>query len=225
MTTREIITYCQRKGKSYSREEIRLILDQIVRIVLENPNAQRGKIDPSTGMPPYLATTGGVYKYTTPSDCLRVVRVFREDLTGYRSQNYNSKISEYVFEGKVYYEIPLSKNVEATEGSLGYIIFRDNPGTTTNKYFLEYIEKSPSIESQNIDTLIPAKHHFGLVDGVLARMRDEEYGDKSAWAYWMERTLPKISSAMNVGAGYTVGYTPIQEENRHYSVNRYYGRY
>jgi hypothetical protein len=216
VTTRELVTYIQRKASGYTRPEILSILDQVQKVVMSKVTAQRTVIDETTGMPPYLATTDGVFTYNCPANCLRTAVVFAEDLPGYTRIQYGNTIATYRYDGTDYYTLNV-KSTDAQYGVLAKLTFVGiNPGTTTNKYYHLYSFKAPDITAETVNLSIPENHHLEIVDGVLARIRSEKFGDNSEWQFWIMRTMPTMVSELNSGAQPYLGATKTQPEYRNY---------
>ncbi len=217
MTTREMVSYVQKKASQYTTAELLMLIDQIQKMIMCKVTAQREKIDESTGMPPYIATTDGVYKYDCPTDCLRTIAIFAEDIKGYSRQMYDSSIPCYTYRMATYFNLPI-KSTDAQLGQLAKVVFVGwNPGTTTTKYYHHYQMTPPAITSQAVNLVIPEQHHFTIIDGVLARIRSERFGDSSEWNFWMKRTMLDVVSELNQGAQPYVGETPTRLEYRHYA--------
>jgi hypothetical protein len=216
MTTRELIVYLQKKASQYTPAELLFLTDQVCKMILGKVSAQRYNMDTATGMPPFLSTTDGIYTYDCPSDCMRTIAVFSEDIKSYSRIKYDAVIKSYEYRGSSYYSLPI-KSIDALPGQLAKITFVGfNPGTTTDKYYHQYAIKAPDITSQNVDIPIPEQHHFAIADGVLARIRSERFGDNSEWVFWQKRTMLDIVSELNQGAQPQMGATPTRPEYRHY---------
>jgi hypothetical protein len=215
VTTRELVVYIQRKASQYTPVEILSLLDQVQKVVLSKVTAQRTVIDETTGMPPYLATTDGVYTYNCPANCKRTSAIFSDSVPSY-SRQYDGDFKEYTYNKSQYIGMPI-KSTDAQYGVLAKLTFVGlNPGTTTNKYFHLYSFKAPDITALTVNLSIPENHHLEIVDGVLARIKSEKFGDNSEWQYWTRRTMPDIVSELNSGAQPYLGSTLTQPEYRNY---------
>lgn len=217
MTTREIVVYLQKKASQLAPAELLVMLDQVQKVIMSKVTAQREVIDEATGMPPFLATTLNLYTYTCPSNCLRTIAVFAEDVKAYSKVMYDSSIPSYTYRGSTYYKLPV-KSTDAQSGVLAKLTFVGfNPGTTTQKYYHQYAFKAPDISSQAVNLSIPEHLHLSVIDGVLARIRSERFGDNSEWQFWMKRTMTDIVSELNQGAQPYTSETPTRPEYKHYA--------
>ena len=216
MTTRELVVYLQKKASQYTPAELLFLADQVQKMVMSKVTAQRYNIDEATGMPPFIVTTDGVYTYDLPSDCMRTLSVFTNNMSGIDTYQYDGKIKEYRYNGVMYYNLPI-KSIDALPNHVAKLTFVGfNPGTTTNKYYHQYVLKAPDITALTVELSIPAQHHFAIADGVLARVRAERFGDNSEWTYWQKRTMLDIVSELNQGGQPMMGETPTRPEYRHY---------
>jgi len=211
MHTREILSYLQKKASQYTQTELLFLLDQIQKIVYSVVTAQTTVINEATGMPPFLVTTEGVFTYNCPANCLRTLAIFADNLTGYRQINSDVPLGYYNYSGTRYRGMRV-KSTDAYRGHVATVTFLDNPGTTSTRYYHEYKLKPIDIDSANIQMQIPEQFHLDIVDGVLARIRDERFGDKGDWFYWKQNTMPGIVAELNKGAQLRLGYTPLRPE-------------
>ena len=223
MTTREIITYLQRKASQYTTAELLFLLDQIQKLIMSKPTAQRTVIDEATGMPPYLTTVNGTHTYECPADCLRTTAIFAQEIQYYSRVAYDGVFRSYTFRGVDYRALPI-KSTDARYGVNARVTFVGfNPGDNNNRYFHEYLYKPPDVTAVGVELSVPEKFAFDMADGVLARIRSEKFGDKSEWEYWKKTTLTEMWGEMSQGAQVYLGLTPIRPEYKHYS-DAYYGR-
>lgn len=224
MTTREIITYLQRKASQYPAAELLFLLDQIHKLVLSRPTAMRTVIDEATGMPPYLVTENNIYTYECPANCLRTTAVFAQELQYYSRVAYDGVFKSYTFRGVDYRSLPI-KSVDARYGVNARVTFVGfNPGNNPRRYFHEYLYKPPDITSQTTELQTPEKFALDIADGVLGRIRAEKFGDKSEWEYWKKTTLTEMWGELSQGAQIYLGLTPIRPEYKQYH-DAYFGNY
>jgi hypothetical protein len=224
VTTRELIVLIQKKASQFTPAELLTILDLVQKRVLSRVTAQRTVIDEATGMPPLLATTDQIYTYDCPANCLRTISVFSEQIRYYSRVQYDGIFKSYNYRGTEYYGLPI-KSTDAVFGVAAKLTFVGyNPGTTTARYYHEYLFKPPDLTAQTVNLVIPEEHHLELVNGVLAWIRNERYGDVSEWNKWWKTDGMQIISELNSGAQPYLGFTPTRMEYRHYS-NAIYGNW
>jgi hypothetical protein len=224
MTTRELISYLQKKASQFTPAELLFLTDQVQKLVLSRPTAQRTVIDEATGMPPYLVTTNNRFTYDCPEDCLRTTAVFAQELRYYSRVAFDGVFRSYTFRGVDYRSLPI-KSTDARYGVRATVTFVGfNPGDNTNRYFHEYLYRPPDLTSLNVQLTVPEKFAFDIADGVLARIRSEKFGDKSEWEYWKKNTLTEMWGEMSQGAQVYRGSTPIRPEYQSYH-DAYYGNY
>lgn len=220
MRTSELVSYIRKKTSGYTAQEVLALIDHVQEVVYSNTTLQTEYIDPTTGMPPYLATLATQFRYNCPATCRRTIAVFSKDLSGYTNTNYAHDLGSYVFNGAKYYLV-LTSSVDALETAVGSVTFVDDPGTTLTTYYHLYVLKPTPLLSDAIQLVIPPKHHLAIVWGVLALIKDDKFGDASAWEYWLTKRMPAIVQDMNGGAQLARHQTPIREEYREYTSNQW----
>lgn len=160
------------------------ILDEIHRYMRSHDSETNIYINPATGFPPYLTTTAGTYQYSMASTVRKIGRVFtRQTEDGY------DDVSQYrylAYLGEQYYEVPVTTRPR-TRSTDAYLIFRDDPGNTTERYFYERYDEPTSIDGESINLDVEDKYHDLVVDGCVARIREYEYGDSAPYLAWRER--------------------------------------
>ena len=218
-----MITYLKRKVTNWTRPDLLFEVNEIQKLILAQTTEQIRVVDSTTGLPPFLATTAGTYQYDAPAGARRILGLFVRDFLGAQNNSYTKNSDGYVYAGRMFLE-QRAKFTDALEGgTLATITFPDDPGTTTETYYLDYEGVPPEVVSESISLGIPAKHHLKMVDGVLARIRSEKFGSKSEWEYWENVTMPKIISDLSQGSLGNVGKTQTQPEYQYYGRD-YYGR-
>lgn len=159
-------------------------------------------INAATGFPPFLATTGGTRQYNCPDDCRKVATVFFEDFNIYtdRSRRYGERQTLMFLDQEFYEEPVVSRrrtiNSDGTTQN-ATVTFRDNPGATTEVYYLKYYRLMTDITSVNIQPNVPPDYHYLLIDGVLARIQPIQYGKENPWLAWVERMKAEFWGEMN----------------------------
>ena len=208
------ITQIKAGVQNYSREQIRDALNEIQMIVFDHPSMQNTKISSATGLPPFLATTQGTREYACPADCKETLNVFWEiPPQSYTPFPRRAMYSEYVYRGSSYYKIAVN-STNALYDTLATVTFVDDPGTTTDKYFHEYITKPVAVTSETIQLSVGEETHYLLRQAVIAMMSTENYGQTGFDTSVIENTAKKIRTSLNRGAQPRSYSTPIREEFR-----------
>ena len=215
MHTKEIVSYLQKKASAFTPAELLQLLDQVQKIVYSKVTAQTEVIDEATGMPPFLATQDNIFTYDCPANCQRTLAIFAQNLQGYVLTNSDYGPQYYGWGGKRYANL-MVKSTDAYYGQVATITFQNNPQTYANRYYHHYNLKPIDILSTNIQMQIPEQFHLDVVDGVLARIRNERYGDQSDWRMWVEKVVPTILHELNKGAQLHLGETRTRPEYQHY---------
>jgi hypothetical protein len=181
------------------------------------------------GFPPYLLTTAGNYQYEitgaylscgTPTKTIGgtsysltadiVTRVFI-DITN--SSDYGGVA--WCGEPAVYWAFnPFSSATErleialiavdsspALEATNPTVTFKTDPGTTTTKFFCEFLWRAPRLVSENIPLIIPQEFESAIEDYVIGTIQGDENGGISDrltnfWVFW----VPKFAEEYNRGA-------------------------
>lgn len=160
------------------------ILDEIHRYMRSHDCETNLYIDPSTGFPPYLTTTAGTYQYSMEDTVRKIGRVFTA-----QTENGYDDVSQYrylAYLGEQYYEVPVTTRPR-TRGTNAYLVFRDDPGTSTSKYFYERYDEPATISSESVNLEVEEQFHDLVVDGCVARIREYEYGDNAPYMQWRDR--------------------------------------
>lgn len=189
-TTRQIITDVVSLVKGYNRDGTRgvlPVLDKIHRIMRSGDYDTNVYIDPATGFPPYLTTVSGQRQYVLGSTIRKTkyVMVANTD-EGY--DNY-SLYPTIVFDGTTYYEA-LVTTYPRTRSQNARVIFRDDPGDTTQKFYHAYYLEPASIVSENIQLQVEEQYHDIVIEGCVAWIRRIEYGNSDEWNDWRFNKMP-----------------------------------
>ena len=185
-------------------------------------------IDPSDnkGFPPYLTTVDGTYKYSinaanlsvsaiqknidgTNYDvrCRQVNKVFVDSSNlGYNlkyvgepflysSLNpYSSSTSRQFFS-----EIPVDSYPSMGDSTDAYIVFKENPGDTTKKFFVDFLWTYPALTSENIPLPIPQSYEKAIEDYVIGKIQRRSNGkmgedENRFYTYWIPRFRQEVAS-------------------------------
>lgn len=194
-----------------SPEVLLTVLDEIQTIVYSQNCLQTQKIE-STGLPPFLATTDGVYEYNCPADCRQTAAIFSLSST---IRRYDTRpvgpTRNYYFRNKGYALIGASSR-DAYSGQVARVFFEANPGTTTDVYYHLYYIRPTTLSDVSVQLTIPEELHWLLRKAVIAMFTTEEYGESALDESTIERVARKIRNGLNRGYMSNVGQTPIQEE-------------
>lgn len=208
-TTEQNVYLIQKKCGNATVQEILDALDEIQLIVYSQNCFQTTKIE-STGMPPILTTTNNLYEYDCPADCRDTAAVFMESpVRGYsRVIGYER---EYYFNNKRYVAVD-GQGRQATLTDVAKFYFKDNPGTTTDKYYHLYYLRPTRITDISIELILPEEKHYLLRKAVIAMLTTEQYGESPLDATVIEKVAKEIRKSLNKGYGSSLGITPWQPE-------------
>ena len=157
------------------------------------------------GWPPYLTTTSETYEYEISATnltnvtaiqktiggtaynvrCKRVMRVFI-DVTG-GDYDYDKRYLGYAypyFPENIYStqttririaEIPAT-SMPSLENTGARVRFLEDPGTTTEKYFVEFMWEPMRLSSESIPLCVPSMYESALEDYVIGRIEQVSTG-------------------------------------------------
>lgn len=184
-------------------------------------------IDPSDneGFPPYLQTVDGTYKYEVSAanlsvaslvktfngtdynvTCRKVLRVFvdvsstneygrrwvGEPMMYATHSPYTNKTTRLQIA-----QIPVDSYPALEDGTNAYITFKENPGTETAKYFVEFIWAPPPLVSESIPLCIPKEYEKAIEDYVIGKVKRRANGKMSEdemrfYNFWLPRFRQKV---------------------------------
>lgn len=149
----------------------------------------------------------------------KVARVFQEatlaNTVNYTKQFYGSDfpwlgINPYWSKslvGRVFQEMP-GAPFDKSDAEGAHFIFAEDPGTTTDKYYVECYYSPIDLTSESIPLCIDSdKWMEMLIDGVNAIVEDVENGGSNRFQSFVKYWLPKWKSGMNDGMGH---WKPMQ---------------
>lgn len=170
------------------------IFDEINRYMVSHDCERNILIDSATGLPPYLTTVAGTFAYDLPATYRKLKSIFIDT----DEDNYDSYglFEVYKFKEKEFFYIPVTSRPK-TLSTNATVTFRDDPGATTAKYFLEGYRACTSIGSIDVELDTEEEFHDLVLDGVLARVRSIEFGDQQQWMAWRERVSFEYWAEMN----------------------------
>jgi len=178
------------------------------------------------GWPPYLKTTAGTEKYeivaanlscdsiTMPNDSNYTVRAakVKEVFVDATNIDYAKRFvgTPYLYTFANPYttmttrievaRVPV-RSIPATEAQSAYVLFPEDPGTTTDKYFCTFTWEHPRLTSESIPLGIPKIFEDAIEDYVIGKIQTREngvQGDRltNFYRYW----LPRFSQETSLGA-------------------------
>lgn len=212
ITTRQNVSWIQDRNPNYSPEQILSILDEIHYRIKSANIDYNYYIDESTGMPPKLVTTDGVYSYTCPDNCRKTSGVFvpvetynRATVGPHYSSNSVSGIQNtriINWGGRDYCSINSVRQKDKTGNSNAKVIFTSefNPGTTTDKYFHLYWEVPNRIETVEDEMDIPEEFSFEIRQAISAMLSTEDYGETGYDTVAFENACKKVVNGLTAGA-------------------------
>lgn len=177
-----MVALIRRRNPKYSPTEILEFINEINQRCVEQEIDAFLYKDPTTGMPPFLATTDSVYVYDCPSNCRKTAKIATlTSSSGYGRNRYHRSEEEFEWCGRIFYKIPgidqacaIPDNSQLATVTFGGLY---NPGTTTDKYYHFYWVKANQIEDLEDQLQIPASTHFyNFIDAVNDKISQEDYG-------------------------------------------------
>lgn len=193
-----------------SPESIVNVIDEIQKIVYSQDSFQTEKIE-STGMPPYIVTTDGIYEYECPDDCRRTIAVF--GLTVPRRTSRERPVGprqEYYYRNRNYCKLAITTR-DATIENNAKIYFQENPGDTTTAYYHHYYVKPTDLSDISIQLTLPEEVHYLLREAVVSMLTSDEYGKSQYDDAIMFKVVRKIRAQLNKGIGGSLGRTPPRD--------------
>ena len=224
-TTRQNVEWIKDRNPKYSSEQILNVLDEVHYRVRSLNIDYNYYLDPTTGMPPYLATTEDVYSYDCPDNCRKTSRIFvwKDRLRGHGNPFYsrtldmeggNSEI--FNWRGREYLSLNYIHQQDKTLRDYAKVIFgaEFNPGTTTDKYFHLYWTVHERIETVDDEMEIPEEHSFEIRQAVASILSTEDYGETGFDNQILDNMARKIGNGLTAGMPRTVTRTPWRREYR-----------
>jgi len=220
-TTSENITLLQYAMPKVAKEELLAALNEAVQMIYGNGSNAAEYIDPSTGWPPFLTTVAGQFVYDLDAD-VRAVKAIFMDYPQRQGSYYGDRwfLDTYRWNSREY-SLAAVECRPKTPASNAQVIFKNDPGDTTDKYYMLYEMEHPTIDSVDVQMRIPDDQHFSVRRIVKIMLAAENYGE----GYDPEREINKISARirnnMNKGSSIVhVGRTNLQPESRNYGYGR-----
>jgi len=221
-TTSYNVTMIKNAVGNYSRPQILEVLNEVSLILFSDNTMRVERIDPATGMPPFLITTNLIQTYSCPADCREVSAVFVDNpQRQYTPTQDKGLFQEYIWKNGRYYKVAV-KQTSALINTLASVTFIDNPGTTTDRYYLQYFIRHVNITDENIQLPFPEELHYMVRDGVIQMLKGENYSAGLGNLSPMERLAAKIRNKLNKGTQARAYRTPWLTETRDDAYPGYY---
>lgn len=222
--TSQQVTLIKYRAPKYSREEILSVLSEVYAMVYNQNVNFTEYIDPTTGMPPFLATSAGVYSYDCPATCREVEALFSESpeyFNGYVPDQNDLGYFKWLDNE---WFLAHYKPYPATTDTVAKVIFnnRYDPGTTTEKYYLLYWKKALPLDTEAVEMQMPIEMMLKMRKAVLCMLAVEDYGDGMN-EYKMIEDIKRDFRNMynNKSQSQHVGHTLPQPEMRVYSGSQF----
>jgi hypothetical protein len=183
-TTRNIVGSIHRRNSKYSPTEILELLNEVhQRCVEQDIDAFLFKNE--TGMPSYLETQDGVYRYDCPENCRKTSKL--AIISGNFNPSYNNFLGEryedFKWCGQIFYNVPYIFQSDAIPDSdtLATVSFGGeyNPGTTTNKYRHFYWINANQIETLDDELQLPPSVHYEIKEAICDMISEEDFGERT----------------------------------------------
>jgi hypothetical protein len=228
MSVKSLVQDIARKAPAWGVAEILRKINDAQNFIYTRPCRQTLYVDPTTGMPPTLATTGA-YEYTIPDivksvdgvdRTLRIAKVIRVFVDASVLSEYSLPYLGDEFElsptnpysgditRKRFRVIPVD-SYEATESDRARVMFKSNPGTTTGVYYYECVIEPLQLTSVNMPLMLPQKWERAIFDGVVGQIQDNAYGKDSRMDKFYEYWCPQIWHSLDQGAQSNPVNTPV----------------
>lgn len=212
--------YCSGFERSTGKRNILQLIQEAIDILWNYDSPYLWYIDPTDnkGWPPYLHTVAGTYKYKLTNDhlsatslyktvngtnygirALRPLKVFIDATTidyGKRwiGQTYNyAALNPYTTETSRLFvaDVPVDSG-EAIEDESAWVMFKDDPGTTTEKYFALFTWEHPRLNSESIPLIIPKFFELAIEDYVIGSIQLLSHGKfNDRLARWENKWIPQ----------------------------------
>lgn len=175
MLTRTLITLIKKEIPDWSREEIREIINEVHKIILNKRTLPSMRMLAANGKDPVLNTTTGVYSYDIDTvngflnNARKIVRVYIEDFDSPEDVTC----------------------LDAVGTDPAKVIFKEDPSTTS--YYIRAYKKPTEISVEGIAMQIPDEFHFTYVkEGVLGLIEKFRSGKSERWDIFEKLLLPEL---------------------------------
>jgi hypothetical protein len=194
MNTGSLITLIKKQAPQWARDNIRELLNEVQRMLLNTKPLSFMRVVSSTGVDPVLVTSSGIYSYEISIangfvyDASRVVSVYNTDT--------KEKIDCTLIPG--------------TPSNAAKVIFPVDPGVSSYSMMVYRKATEILVEATPID--VPAEYHISiLMEGVLGLIEKMDHGGVSQrWEKFETVLVPRLYTNLNAQVYNTVLYTPLK---------------
>jgi hypothetical protein len=222
--TSQQVTLIKYRAPKYSREEILSVLSEVYGMVYNQNVKFTEYLDPTTGMPPFLATTAGTYSYNCPTNCREVEAVFSKSTQYYNGYYPDQNDPDFINYMNQEWFLAQYKPYPATTDTVAKVMFNNlfDPGTTTDQYYLLYWLKAETLDSESVEMQMPQEMMLLMRKAVLCMLGVEDYGDGMNEYALIERIKRDFRNMYNNKAqSQHVGHVLPQPEYRVYSGSQF----
>lgn len=233
----KLVPFCPGWHRNAGHKNLLSVVQDAVDALYEDiPWVYRGT--DNQGYPPYLITVAGTYRYEIIAANLscgdmtvtidgteylmqakRVKRVFVDVTRGVIDYNrqwigrpYLADVS--ILGTRTTRWLIADVNVESLPGAEGVnpsITFLDDPGATTETYFVDVLVGPPELTSESIPIPIPRNFHNAVIDYVQGYCQERENGQSSNYTIrFMNEHKPRFERHFNTAASSRPKETPVR---------------
>jgi len=221
VSVKYLVEEINEKAPGFGTAKILRKINECQNIIFSRPNPTTIHIVPTTGLPPLLTTTAGTFEYSIPdvshvvngtTYTLRINKVTRVYVAveTYYNQHEIPLMGDEFWQDDTRYESVEADSVPATETAKAKIIFKGDPDTTTDKYYIEGLIEPIQVTTTSIPLMIPRQFERAIFDYVVGEIQDQGYGEDSRLDRFYEYWLPKIYNDLTDGARSVTPNTPVR---------------
>lgn len=172
------------------------------------------------GFPPYLITTAGTYDYAVEAanlSCGAITKTISGTTHTFVARKVNKIFVDMTNQSTVYARTYLGRKYwndmnpyttqvtrllvadEFVDSDPGYentapvVSFKEDPGTHTERYFIEFFVGPPRLLSENIQMPIMIKYERAIEDFIMGRVQQLESGRENDYlARWENKWIPEF---------------------------------
>jgi len=206
MSTKSLIDYIKPRAKGWSRNSILSLIQEGQDMFFDYDSAYMHFVSTDNkGYPPYLLTTADTYRYNVVSAnlsatltktiggtdydvrCREVVRVLVDTSVDYDyNRTWVGEPFVWTFSNPyrtdtdrtMMAQIPINQS-PALEDTSAYIEFLEDPGTSTEIYFIDFLWEPPRLTAETIPLVVPKLYEIALRDYVIGTIQLDENGKQS----------------------------------------------
>jgi hypothetical protein len=189
------------------------------------------------GFPPYLLTTAGTYRYDVNSTylscgaltktiggsaqtvrCKRVVKVFVDSSNIDYNMAWIGK--PYIYSAQNPYSTRLSRiemadikvrHFPALENTDAYVEFIEDPGTSTTKWFIDFVWAPPRLTSESIPLVVPVDYEEDILEYVIGTINKRITNKYNEFLVNFEQiVIPRFRQMMSVPPQIEENYTQMR---------------